>query len=77
MFSLYIYLNSFTDLLYYCIQLVQMDCTSNFCEHDCTLLYKVMLPKHTAGAHTVLGSAALLYVYTIDQCLYVFAVNLF
>jgi hypothetical protein len=41
------------------------------------LLYKVMLPKHTAGAHTVLGSAALLYVYTIDQCLYVFAVNLF
>jgi hypothetical protein len=42
--------------------------------HCCT---RVMLPKHTAGAQTVLGSGVLLYVYTIDQCLYVFAVNLF
>jgi hypothetical protein len=50
-----------------CIQLVQMDCTSNFCEHNCTLLYKVMLPKHTAGAQTVLGSVVLLYVYASEQ----------
>ena len=75
--ALYIYLNSFTDLLYYCTQLVQMDWTSNFCEHNCTLLYKLMLPTHTAGSHTVLGSVVLLYVYTVDQSLYVCAVNLF
>ena len=74
--ALYIYLNSFTDLLYYCTQLVQMDCTSNFCEHNCTLLYKLMLPANTAGAHTVLWTVVLLYVFTVDQSLYVCAVNL-
>ena len=35
-----------------------------------------MLPTHTAGAHTVLWTVVLLYVFTVDQSLYVCAVNL-
>ena len=74
--TLYIFkfIHKFTVLLYTtCTDGLQ----SNFCEHKCTLLYKVMLLKHTAGAQTVLGSVVLLYVYTIEHCLYVFAVDLF
>ena len=50
-------------LLLYCTQLVQMDCISVYTYVHC-------LPTHTCGAHTVLGSVVLLYVYTVVQALY-------
>ena len=38
--------------------------------HSCTLPYNLRLPTHTCGAHTMLGSVVLLYVYTVVQSLY-------
>ena len=37
----------------------------------CTQLqYNLTLPSHTRGAHTMLGSVVLLYVYTLVQFVY-------
>ena len=35
-----------------------------FCVHNCALLYNFTLPTHTCGAHSMLGSVVLLYIYT-------------
>jgi hypothetical protein len=40
----FIYIDSSTDIVYYCTHLVQM---------DCTLLYNLTLPKHTLVVHTL------------------------
>ena len=51
------------------------NCTAFYC-CQCThfaqpsLLYKLTLPIHTRGAHTVLGSVVLLYMYTLVQSLF-------
>ena len=47
-----------------------------FCCHECThfawisLLYHLTLPAQTRGAHTVLGTVVLLYIYTVVQSLF-------
>ena len=40
------------------------------CVHNCARLYNCTLPTHTCGAHTMLGSVVLLYVYTGVQSLH-------
>ena len=35
--------------------------------HNCTLLYNLTRPTQTCGAHIMLGSAVMLYVYTVVQ----------
>ena len=41
------------------------------------LLYNLILPKDTCGAHTMIGSVVLLYVYTVVKFLYACTINLF
>ena len=56
---------TFTDILYHCTQFV----------HSYTLPYNLTLPTQTCGAHTMLGSVVLLYIYTVVQSLYTCAVE--
>ena len=60
--ALYVYrfMYRYTVLLY-------TTCTDGmyFCVHDCKLLYNFTLPTHTCGAHIMLGSVVLLYIYTV------------
>ena len=57
-----------TDILHHCTQLL--------CRQLCTAL-KLAPTYYTCGAHTMLGSVVLLYIYTVVQSLYVCTVNLF
>ena len=62
---IYRYMYRYTVLLF-------TTCTDglHFCLHNCTLLHNLILPTHTCGAHTMIGSVVLLYVYTVVQSLY-------
>ena len=72
--NIVLYINIFM-YRYYCTQLEYMDGISEV--NICTLLYNLTLPTNTCGAHIMLGSVVLLYVYTVVQSLYACTVNLF
>ena len=73
----FIHIDYCTDILHYCTQLVQMDCTSLYTTVHCLTTWRSLQATHTCGAHTLLGSVVLLYIYTVVQSLYVCTVNLF
>ena len=67
--ALYIYIDSCTDILYYSTQIVHiMDCIL-LCTHVHST-GQLFTTTHICGAHTMLGSVVLLYIYSVVQSLY-------